>query len=342
MQAVTRLLIGLASLSLAWQASAQPAVDSSPAPSAVPAKSQTTPPSEAGTPAPAQSEAPDDTGARASAEGDRPAGSGNDSPPRDSVPPAAVPAPEVVRPLPEREAKAGVAPVAADDARPEAAAAVPADAPVVESFSGQLGAHQRHFFLWLGVRNDFVRDSDFDQFATDDSLPAFSLGAGAVVYTLDKLSLAAFGLWEVASRNSEVRGDETELTIQRIAAGPEVRYHLHYRVYVLGRLGLGAEWNKATRRSALFDGDLVSKSWLFSSSLSAGAAVEVLGSPAGERRKPRAWVVADAGYALTSTAKLNFEPEPGSSGIPERTQPDQTGELSLSAPMFRVALAGTY
>lgn len=347
-------------MTLAWQAAAQPAGDSTPSlppGSAQPAPAQPAPSQPA--PSAVEREPKADSGPAAPSQPDAVAGNspsgasdtstaaavnaatstGEDT---EVAAPTAAPTPDVVRPLPQREAYPVAPPPNAAVTPETASAAAPADTPAVESFSGELGAHQRHMFLWLGVRNDLVRDSNFDQFAVNDSLPAFSLGAGAVVWTSHRLSLAAFALWEVASRNSEVRGDRTELTIQRLGVGPELRYHLHYRVYAFGRLGVGAARNKATRRSSLFDGELVSKSWVFSSALSAGAAVEVLGSPAGELRKPRAWLVADAGYALTSSASLDYEPDPDSSGIPERTETYHAGELSLNAPMFRLAFAGSY
>jgi hypothetical protein len=213
------------------------------------------------------------------------------------------------------------------------------DSEEVAGFSGKLGSHQDHWFVWLGVRNDYVRDATYDLFAVNDALTVFSAGGGRTVWVSGDLSLAALGLWEIGARSAETRGNDMSLRVQRFELAPEVRYHVHYRVYGFGRLGLGAQYTHATIDDELFNGELVSNDWAFAGDLSGGAAVELFGPPSGEERKPRAWFVAEGGYALATNTTLSFAP---GSGAPERTEPEELGELDLSAPFFRLALLGTY
>ena len=222
---------------------------------------------------------------------------------------------------------------------PVAAAAAPADNQPPDAFSGHLGSHQDHWFAWLGVRNDYVHDSSFDLFADNDALTVFSVGAGRTVWASGNLSVAALGLWEIGSRSAQTRGNEMSLRVQRLELAPEVRYHLHYRLYGFGRLGLGAERVHATLDNELFNGELVSNSWSFAGDLAGGAAIQFVGNPAGEKRSPRAWFVAEGGYALVTNTTLSFEAD---GSAPERAATDELGDLNLSAPFFRLALLGTY
>lgn len=222
------------------------------------------------------------------------------------------------------------------------APASPEDNPAARGFSGKLGSHQDHWLAWIGVRNDYVRDASFDLFASNDALTVFSVGAGRTVWVSGDFSLAALGFWEIGSRSEDTRGNEASLRVQRLEVGPEARYHLHYRVYGFGRLGLGAEYLHATLENGLFQEELVSNSWMFAGELTGGAAFQIFGDPAGENRKPRLWLTGEGGYALTSEATLSFAPASGGGGAPERSEADDLGELGLSAPFFRLAVAGSY
>lgn len=261
--------------------------------------------------------------------------------------PSAPPAPEASvgsapAPSADEGQAAAVKPEAHTSQIPAAVGGTPEDEPAPQGFSGQLGRHQDHWIAWLGVRNDYVRDANFDLFADDDALTVFSVGAGRTVWTSGNFSLAALGLWEIGSRRADIRGNDTSLRVQRFQVAPEGRYHLHYRVYGFARLGIGAEHLSARFDDELHGGELVSKSWAFAGDLAGGAAVQVIGLPSGEQRTFRAWVVAEGGYALASSSRLSFEPADDDASIPERAEPAELGELNLSAPFIRLALRGTY
>lgn len=330
-------LVGAPRLATA-QGAAAPTPGTAPAPTAPPPA-----PSDAPAAVPAEP-APPAAGAAPSAAGPAPV----------SEPPA----PAASKPVPAETA--GDQPTdqpegAAKDAKPakvESAAAArtwqipvaepgPGDSEAVAGFSGKLGSHQDHWFAWLGLRNDYVRDATYDLFAVNDALTVFSVGAGRTVWVSGDLSLAALGLWEIGSRSAETRGNDMSLRVQRFELAPELRYHFHYRVYGFGRLGLGAEYTHATIDDELFNGELVSNDWAFAGDLAGGAAVQVFGHASGEQRKPRAWFAAEGGYALVTSTTLSFAPGSGGSS-PERAQSEELGELDLSAPFFRLAVLGTY
>lgn len=261
--------------------------------------------------------------------------------PESPAPAATAPKPAPEKPAPASEpSRASAASTEVAPAVPVAAAATaPEAAEATDGFSGHLGTHQDHWFAWLGVRNDYVHDSTFDLFADNDALTVFSVGAGRTVWATGNLSVAALGLWEVGSRSADTRGNEMSLRVQRLELAPEVRYHLHYRLYGFGRLGLGAEYVHGTLTNELYNGELVSSSWAFAGDLAGGAAIQFVGNAAGEKRRPRAWVMAEGGYSLVTSTTLSFEAD--DSG-PERAASDELGDLNLSAPFFRLALLGTY
>lgn len=319
----------------AWaQGPAVPEPPPAPAPAPAPALPETAPPSPS-TPSSEPHEAATPTA------GTAPAGAPIAA---DPVPPSAEPA---AKPAGE-PSTAGAGPANADPAAaqswqiPVVDPAAPEDSEADAGFSGQLGSHQEHWIAWLGLRNDYVRDATYDLFATNDALTVFSVGGGRTVWAAGNLSLAALGLWEIGGRSAETRGNEMSLRVQRLQLLPEVRYHVHYRVYGFARLGLGAEYVHATLENELFGGSMVSNSWAFAGDLAGGAAVQVFGHPRGEQRSPRMWLSAEGGYAFVTDTTLSFAPESDGSNAPERAQTEELGELDLSAPYFRLAVLGTY
>ncbi|HEY6727250.1 MAG TPA: hypothetical protein VI197_24620 [Polyangiaceae bacterium] len=301
------------------------------------------------TPAPTPSTPAPASGTSGAADDSAPAAEPAATAPELPAQPASEPAPaetERQQPAASAQDSKGAKPAGSKSEAPARTWQIPVAAPsntedseAVAGFSGKLGSHQDHWLVWLGIRNDYVRDATYDMFADDDALTVFSVGGGRTVWVSGDLSLAALGLWEIGARSAETRGNDMSLRVQRFELGPELRYHFHYRFYGFGRLGLGAQYTHATIDDELFNGELVSNDWAFAGDLSGGAAVELFGPPSGEQRKPRAWFVAEAGYALVTNTTLSFSP---GSGAPERAASEELGELDLSAPLFRLAVLCTY
>ena len=324
-----------------------PAPAPSPAPPEAPTPAQSAQnPAEAPAPAPAPAPAVGEAGTP-DAEELAPASSaeGASAPPplepqaaeSSPTPPGAQPQQAVIQASPAPNAERPPA------ARVDAGYPQPAlDDVVEEPYTGPLGYHQKHLLFWVGVRNDFVRDDRFDMFATNDAMVAFSAGGAATLLSLGDLSLAGFGYWEFGSRSADVRGEDTNIRLNRLELGPELRYHLHYRLYGFSRLGLGATKMRATRDNEVSNTEMIAEDWVLSGDLTAGGAYRLFGGASGEKRSVRVWFLAEAGYSLVSRASLVFGPADGQRNVPERTQPDDFGELDLSAPLFRLSVAATY
>jgi hypothetical protein len=205
-------------------------------------------------------------------------------------------------------------------------------------YDGPLGHHQDHFFASAGARVDFLRDGRYDPFSENDVLPQFAFKLGSVFMAQGDLSLAALLAWHYGKRSADLRGvDDTELSVHRLGAGAEGRYHLLHRSYVFARLMLGTARASARISDELSHVELSSNSWLFDGSLTAGAAFQLFGSADGEKRAGRFWLVAEGGYALSSAAELRFEPEKPDNA-PERSEPREMGQLALSGATLHFGL----
>jgi hypothetical protein len=213
-----------------------------------------------------------------------------------------------------------------------------AEAPVDD---GLMGTHQDHFHLDFGIRASFIPNEGYDLFSKDNDLTQISLSAGRTVFATGDTSFAASLLYDWGPSESELRGADTSLHVNRLSVGLEGRYHLFRRLYVFGRLAPGA---------LRFDADLgdagagvlrESGGWLFSADLGAGAAFEVIGEPRGISKRPRGFLIADGGYGWTSSSSLEFVPEEGAQP-PARLEPLELGELAFRGGYFRIAAALTY
>lgn len=206
-------------------------------------------------------------------------------------------------------------------------------------YTGPLGYHQDHYFVNAGFRLDLVRDPRFDIFASSDALPHLSVQAGRTIMTQGEFSAALLLAWDYGGRNDRVRDtDQTSLGVHRLGAGIEARYHLVHRLYLLGRLRLGAARAHAVLKEVR---DFVSNQWLFDGRAVLGAAFELLGKPDGTERKPRLWFVAEGGYVLTSSVDLTLEPN-NPNEAPERAQPVELGEMNLKGATMRFGLVISY
>jgi hypothetical protein len=130
--------------------------------------------------------------------------------------------------------------------------------------------------------------------------------------------------------------------LHRLGVGGEARYHLAYRWFGFVRASAGPTYARALLESRVAQSNWIAKHWLFSAAFSAGTALRLLGAQSGEKRMPRLWVSAEGGYGISSKMPLEFETEDDQASAPERGQVQDLGDLSLNAPFFRLALAGTY
>jgi hypothetical protein len=254
----------------------------------------------------------------------------------------AQPAPQ---PLPQQPAPSFAPTVTADVERPPPLADDPTLPP-----AERVAEHP--WIASVGARTMLIRDAGFDTFSDNDTLTAFTLGAGRSFYARGHLSLAVMAFWDAGSTNSDVRGEPTELFVHRLSLGPELRWHPLSDGYVLLRVSPAALQTSASLkesstganyRASSDDADLgVLSSWDFGVDLAAGVAYELFGS-AGRRSGPvRFWLSGEGGYAWASATALDWLPESDDSSTPERVAVLDQGELGVRGPFFRLAAAATF
>ena len=196
--------------------------------------------------------------------------------------------------------------------------------------ANELGNHQRHVRVDVGVRTQFVRGKGFDPFAGNDVLPQLTLGASYYFWSHDRLSLGGAFAFDYGARSSQARSGEASLDSRRLLLAPELRYH------VLRVLALSAKAGPTLTRQAVTysgggAGDLSKTAWKAGVDATAGVAFEVFGYASGKSNKPRLWLTAEGGYGWTAANRLRLEPDE-SAPSPQRLTPLDLGELSLSGP----------
>jgi hypothetical protein len=289
-----------------------------------------------GTPARAADE-PNPAPAAPSTPASSAATSADASAPATSPAPAVAPAPApAVAPLTgeERETTSRRTPALGVAARVQP---TPIDEPALDDHA--MGSHQRHLFASIGYRGTLVKNAGFDLFSENDALNQFSLALGAVVLADDRLSFAAAAAWDYGESSAAIRGAPTELHLHRLTVAPEVRYHLFRRFYAFGRVGAGIAAVKASFDDAVARATRTANHVAFTVDPSAGLALEVAGENSGVSSRPRLWLLADAGYLVTTRTELVMG---AASGSPARTDPLDLGSVALSGASFRVLAAVSY
>jgi hypothetical protein len=206
---------------------------------------------------------------------------------------------------------------------------------------GAMGSHRDHWVGTLGVRTNYVTNSGYDAFDSDNALPQLAVGVGRTLASDDRLSLAGLLLWDWGRSEATARGAESALDVHRLTLAAEGRYHLIRRLYVFGRLAPGALHWKANLQDRVADLELADDRWVFAADLSAGAAFEFAGEKRGASKRPRGWVSADGGYGWSAASGVELVPE-DANAAPARSQPVALGDLGLRGGFFRVALGLTY
>lgn len=200
-----------------------------------------------------------------------------------------------------------------------------------------LGTHQRHLRLDLGLRTQYVSDTGLDPFSENDAVPQLSLGASYAFWARDRLSLAgAFG-FDYSTWSAEARSNETSIDLRRFTLGPEARYHL-LRILVVTAKVAPSLTRESTALSTGIGTDLTKVAWKAGVDATAGVAVEVFGYHSGLSRSPRLWLTGEGGYGWTASNRLLLKPDEADRA-PQRPEPVDLGELSLSGPLFKISAA---
>ncbi len=191
-----------------------------------------------------------------------------------------------------------------------------------------------------GYRGSFVPSAGYDPFSTNDLLPQFSLAASRTLLAAHPLSLAAGLAWDVGSSSATDRGDHASIGVHRITVPIEARIHFGMRGYlfVRGAPGFVAQHTEVEDASAA--ANLSKTKLLFAADLSGGYAFPLLPRTRGPE-PARLWLQADGGYGWVTSERLDLGPTLASTDARIASGLD-LGNVSLSGPFFRIALAASF
>lgn len=270
----------------------------------------------------AAGEAP--SGAAPPAGGTEPPGAG----PGDVAPP---PAPgEEAAPGASMETSAGVA------SSPPTMATRPMEAP--EPDDGSLGTMQSFWNVHTGLRVGYLADPHFDPYASDNTLPQWTLGAGRTLLAQDRLSLAVGLTWDVGARSSDARGSDALIAVNRLTAPIEGRYHLDRWLYVFARLAPGVVNAHASVDDPSATSKLETSAWSFAADASAGTAFLIGSRKHPHKHVPRVWIVPEVGYMWAAQHSMLLEPSDRPDDDERPLAATDMGALALRGFFFRVGL----
>jgi hypothetical protein len=203
-----------------------------------------------------------------------------------------------------------------------------------------LGSHQQHLRVDLGARTQYVSSAGLDPFSENDAIPQFSMGASYAFWSRDKLSVAGVFGFDYSGWTSRARSADTSLDLKRLSLGPEARYHVLRVLVVTAKLAPTLTRQSATLSSGV-GSELTKVAWKGGFDATAGVAFEVFGYHSGKSRLPRLWLTGEGGYGWTASNDLVLRPD-DADDAPERFQPLDLEDLSLSGPLFKITAAVSF
>jgi hypothetical protein len=195
--------------------------------------------------------------------------------------------------------------------------------------------------LWLGFHNQLVATQGLDPFSENDQVPSFHIGASLGVSELENGQLALVGNADFGGTDSSMRGQPTDLSVQRFGLGPELRFPLLDRLYVFGRLSPQALHVSTEVQETSSGVHLGENQWSFALDAALGASVRIAAvRPSGADHPLGVFVRLEAGYLWSPALDLELSPVAGNA--PVRTAPLDFGELALRGISFGGGLGVGY
>jgi hypothetical protein len=163
------------------------------------------------------------------------------------------------------------------------------------------------------------------------------LGASYAFWSRDKLSVAGVFGFDYSAWSAPARSADASLDLRRFTLGPEARYHLLRILVVTAKLAPTLTRERAELSTGV-GSDLTDTAWKFGFDATAGVAVELFGYRSGKSHVPRLWLTGEGGYGWTASNDLVLRPDDASEA-PQRFQPLDLEDLSLSGPLFKISAA---
>lgn len=193
----------------------------------------------------------------------------------------------------------------------------------------------------LGARVSWIPNDGYNPFDENDVSGQLSIGGSRAWVLGTQFSFAPGVLWEVGTVSSKARGADSELTVHRLGAVAEGRFHLVRDVYLLAKLIPHAVHTRAYLNDASFPDQLQQRTWRFGMDASAGAAWNVPRTLGARNALPQFWLVGECGYGWTMSKDLVLKPDVDEDDPRARTELD-LGPMALRGVMMRVSAAMTF
>ena len=188
--------------------------------------------------------------------------------------------------------------------------------------------HLPHWFTAeLGVRAMLVTNDGFEPFTNSEvSLLGQLVVAGSITpLKFDPISIAIVPEYNVGARSGNVRGQESSLTLHRLAAGVRIDATITRHIHTYARVAPGAIYLHGSIRDAAIDRPLVSNAWTWG--LDATAGVAILMGAVGDRKDPAVgfWLLAEYGYMFAGEQEMSYAP------AEDEDDPRRFGNIDLPA-----------
>jgi len=196
--------------------------------------------------------------------------------------------------------------------------------------------------LSIGGRAGYIDDPGFDAFAKNDVLGQLSLAGSYVLLSSRKLSLSIGGAWDVGTRSSGARGLDTKITMQRLTAPIEGRFHVTPWLHAFAKVAPGAAALHARLSDPSAPDTLEDVQWAFATDLSAGASVLLAPHGDWDSRRVRFWLTPEVGYGLTGRASLRPIADRDEEDVLGTDSRARLGSLAMNGVFWRVTMNVTF
>lgn len=196
--------------------------------------------------------------------------------------------------------------------------------------------------IGAGVRVGYVGSAGFSQFSKNDVLTQFSLEGTYALLVSGKFALAVGGAWDIGGREATTRGTQSSLTVHRLTAPIEARYHSTPWFYGFGRVAPGAAAFSGSISDSSAPAKLTDTAWAFATDVSVGVSLHPGANREADLRRARLWITPEFGYSFTTEATLRPSPDRDSADVLGQDQRIALGSIDARGVFWRVSGGVTF
>lgn len=205
----------------------------------------------------------------------------------------------------------------------------------------RINAGLRVGYLPVGLTG-YAPSRGFDTFASSDVLTQFSIDGTYPLLTSGKLVLAAGLGWDIGGRSDKVRGFSSSLTVHHLYVPVEGRYHLAPGLFLFGKVSPGAVAALASVSEPSAPGELSATGWAFAADASIGGSILLGSRKQLDKPSPRFWLTPEFGYAYTTNAPLNANPNRAEKDLLGSDEDTNLGKVAFGGIFWRVSMGVTF